>query len=195
MRYRLVALLLFAVLPAMSVLAAPAPDPSAILDIGPPPKGETAEQYRKRLIGAQTCHPTLCKWWSDTEVRKLPSVARFKDARPWLAKNLRVTEEDGERRLRLTFRAGNRAEQLTIINALLRENLAVAEDAIKRDEEWIHIHEKGIRELEERIKSTRDPQQVASHQKGIHYLRTNEIPACRADIARWKQIAVIKWAK
>jgi hypothetical protein len=188
-------LAIIAGLPMMNALAVPAPDPSAILDIGPPPKGETAEQYCKRLIGAQTCHPTLCTWWSDPEVRKLPSVARFKDARPWLAKNLRVTEEKGERRLRFTFQAGTRAEQVAILNALLRENLAVAEDAIKRGDEWIRLHEKLIRENQERIKTIRDPQKVAELQTGIDNLRTDVIPRGRAEITRWKQVAVIKWAK
>src|SRR5262249_36561204 len=77
-------LMLFTVLPAMHLLAAPAPNPSAILDIGPPPKGEPAEQYCKRLIGAQTHAFTLCDWMSDPEVKKLPSVAAMKDPRPWL---------------------------------------------------------------------------------------------------------------
>lgn len=195
MRYRLAALMLLAVLPLMNVLAAPAPEPYAILDIGPPPKGETAEQYRDRLIGAQTFHGTLATWWSDPEVRKLPSIARFKDARPWMAKNLRVTPEEGMRRLRFTFRAGTRAEQVTILNALLRQNLAVAEDAIKRGDDEIRLYEKMIRENEDRIKTIQDPQEVAKLHKGICNLRTDLIPGCRAEIARWRQRTVIKWAK
>lgn len=195
MRYRLAALSLFVVLPVMNVLAAPAPDPSAILDIGPPPKGETAEQYRKRLIEGQTFHGTLCTWWTDPEVRKLSSVARFKDARPWLAKNLRVTEEECGRRLRFTFRAGSRAEQVAIINALLRYNLAEAEEAIKRDEYWIRKYQKDILELEQRIKSSRRPKEVASLQDGIDNLRSIRIPELQAVIAREKQLTVIKWAK
>ncbi|MHB1425789.1 MAG: hypothetical protein ACYC3I_21700 [Gemmataceae bacterium] len=35
MRYCLAAFVLFIVLPGMNLLAAPAPDPSAILDLGP----------------------------------------------------------------------------------------------------------------------------------------------------------------
>lgn len=195
MRTRVAFLLLFAVMPVMNVLAAPAPDPYAILDIGPPPKEETAEEYRKRLIEGQTFHGTLCTWWTDPEVRKLPSVARFKDARPWLVKNLRVTEEEGGRRLRFSFRAGTRAEQVIIINALLRENLSTQEGAIKSYEEGIRWNEKTILELEKRIKSIRDPKEAAPCQKRINQMRSSEIPHRRAEIARLKLFTVIKWAK
>lgn len=195
MLYRIAAVMFFALLTVMNLLSAPAPPPSAILDIGPPPKDETVEQYRKRLIEAQTFHGTLCSWWKDPHVRKLPSVARFEDARPWLAKNLRVTPEKGWRRLRFTFRAGSRAEQVAIINALVRYNLAVAEHAIKRQEYWIRDAEKNILELEKRILSTRNPHEAVSYQDGIKEIRTIRIPEHRADIARWKQIRVIKWAR
>ncbi|MHB1426033.1 MAG: hypothetical protein ACYC3I_22960 [Gemmataceae bacterium] len=53
MRYRLAALMLLAVLLLMSVMnlpAAPAPDPSAVLDIGPPRKDMKADEYRKDMI-------------------------------------------------------------------------------------------------------------------------------------------------
>lgn len=195
MRYRVAALFLFAMLPVLNVLAAPAPDPSAIVDIGPPPKGETAEQYRKRQSESQTCHFMLCRWWSDPEVKKLPSVAAMKDARPWLAENLRITEEEGERRLRFTFRAGTHAEQATIINALLRVNLAVEERGIKGSEKCLRMYENCILDLEKRIKSSQNPQEAASYRKGIEELRSIDIPARRAEIARRRQFAVIRWAK
>ncbi|MHB1425881.1 MAG: hypothetical protein ACYC3I_22175 [Gemmataceae bacterium] len=195
MRSRLAVLMLLAVLPPMSVLAAPAPDPSAILDIGPPPKGETAEQYRKRLIQDQTGRISLCDWWSDPEVKKLPSVARFKDPRPWLAKNLRVKDED-DRRLRFTFRAGTRAEQVTILNALLRVNLSAHDGTIKWGEECIRNYEKAIREYEVRIKWARNTQEAAEYRKGIEEVRSIRVPELRAEIdSLKKQLAVIKWAK
>jgi hypothetical protein len=187
--------MLLAVLPPMNVLAAPAPEPYAILDIGPPPKGETVDAYCERLIEGQTFHGTLATWWSDSEVRKLASVDHFKDARPWLAKNLRVTQEEGGRRLRFTFRAGTRDEQVAILNALLRENLTTYGEAVKRGEELVRKHENRILELERRIKSTQDPREVGSLQNGVQNLRTKVIPACRAEIARLKQIVVIQWAK
>lgn len=195
MRYRLAALSLFVVLPVMNVLAAPAPDPSAILDIGPPPKGETAEQYRKRLIEGQTFHGTLCKWWSDPEVRKLRVIAPMEDPRPWLAKNLRVTEEREVRRIRLTFRAGTRDEQVVILNALLRVDLFWQESDIPWGEECLRNYEKNILELEQRIKSSRNPREAASYQKDIDDLRTIHIPELRAAIAREKLYVVVKWAK
>ena len=198
MRYRLAVLMLLmllVVLPMMNVLAAPAPDPSAILDIGPPPKGMTAEQHRKQWIEGQTFHGTLGPWWTDPEVKKLPSVARLEDARPWLAKNLRVTPGDGERRLRFTFRAGNRNEQVTIINALLRVDLRLTGEHIKWHEEWLRQHENDILRCEKCIESAQPHESVDSERKEINELRTNQIPARRAEIARYKQIAVIKWAR
>ncbi len=199
MRYRLAALMLFALvlfamLPLMSVLAAPAPEPYAILDIGPPPKGETAEQYRQRVIAAQT-HPLSTCGMSSPEVRRLPSVARMENARPWLTKNIRITAEGEERRIRFTFRAGTRDESVTIINAFLRESLRGGEEGIKWGEECVHIHEKCILDLEKRIKTSRDRQEAASYREGINYLRSVRIPACRAEIARLKQRIVIQWAR
>lgn len=195
MRTRFAVLMLFAVLPVMNVLGAPAPDPYAILDLGPPPKGETWEQYRKRLIGAQTHHFSLTQVWSDPEVKKLPSVARFKDPRPWMAKNLRVTPDEGERRIRFTFRGGTRIEQMVILNALLRNNLHAYDDTIKWSEEVIRIYEKNILELEERIKSAPESE-VASYRKGIDDLRSFRIPELRAEIdSQKKRLTVIKWAR
>ena len=88
-------------------------------------------------------------------MNKLPSVARLKDDfRPWMVKNLHVTQEDGERRLRLTFRAGSRAEQVVILNALLRVYLKQGvEDSIKIQEESLRWKENRIVELEKRIES------------------------------------------
>lgn len=196
MRYSFAILMVFALMPVIHVLAAPAPDPYAILDIGPPPKGETAEQYRKRMIGAQTGRITLCDWMSDPEVKKQPSVAAMKDPRPWLAKNLRISEEDGGRRLRFTFRAGKRSEQVIILNALLRINLHAHDGTIKWGEECFRIHKKGILELEERIKYARNPQEAATYQEGIEEIRSIRIPELRDAInSQKKRLTVIKWAK
>lgn len=195
MRYRIAALMLFTALPLVNVMAAPAPDPSAILDIGPPPKGETAEQYRKRMIEAQTGRITLCLWMSDTELRKLPVIATMKDPRPWLAKNLRVTEEDGQRRLRFTFRAGKRSEQVAILNALLRVNISCQEHGIKSQEYNLHVLEDYIPELEKRIESVQFRDSVDSYRKQIDELRSIRIPKVRAEIARMQQFAVIKRAR
>ncbi len=227
MRYCLAALLLLAVLPAMNVLAAPAPEPSAILDIGPPPKEKrppnlsskrrkttlfddesakdslrrpkerTAEEHRQMRIDSLTDpYVYLTDICRDPEVRKLPPVAALKDPRNWFSKNLRVTWEGEGNRLRLTFQAGRRDEQVVIVNSLLRAYIRRNKDErIKYFEGFISSREKNIVVLEKRIKASRDPQEVASYQKGINDLRSNQIPACRAEIALLKQITVIKWAK
>jgi hypothetical protein len=196
MRYRLAALLLFAVLPVLNVLAAPAPDPSAILEIEPPPKGTSPEKHRKDFIrGLTNPHIFLNDVWCDSEVRNFPMVARFKDARPWLAENLRVTEEKGKRRFRMTFKAGTSAEQVVILNALLSATLRASERYIKFREEGLRSYENCILDLEKRMKSSQNPQEAATYQMGIDELRSIHIPECRAEIARLKQFTVIKWAR
>lgn len=196
MRYRLATLTLLAMLPIMHLMAAPAPDPSAVLDIGPPRKGWSLEKHCKTEIGHMNFgHGMLNDVWCNPEVRKLPSVARFKDARPWLEQNLRITVEDGGRRLRLTFKAGKRSEQVTILNELLRVNLQVKKKSIMLDEDYLHWCENCILELEERIKSGRFRESVDSYRKEIEELRSTRIPACHDEIARLKQFTVIKWAK
>lgn len=53
MCYRLVVLmllLLLVMLPMINVFAAPAPEPYAILDIGPPRKGLTVEEFCQEMI-------------------------------------------------------------------------------------------------------------------------------------------------
>jgi len=191
-----------AVLPLMNLMklpAAPVPDPSAILDIGPPPKGMTAAEHCKDVIERMT-HPRGYIFFAgggDSEMSKLPSLARLKDEfRPWMVKNIRVTQ-DGERRLRVTFRAGTRAEQVVIINALLREYIkGDREQRIKGIEEALRLEEKIATDLEARIESGKEERKsVDEYQKQINSLRTNRFPALRAEIARVKQIAIIKWAK
>src|SRR5579875_3373090 len=123
MRYRLAVLMLLmllVMLPLMNVLAAPASDPYGILDIAPPPQYKTVEKHLKDQIEFTTYCAVLNMVRSYPEVEKLPLVASMKDPRPWLAQNLRVKPEGGERLLRFTFRAGKRNEQVTIINAFLR---------------------------------------------------------------------------
>lgn len=197
MRYRLGVLMLFilfALLPVMNVLAAPAPEPYAILDLPPPPKGVSLEQYLRDQIRGTTFRGTLNRTLTD-EVRKLPSVASREDPRPWLAKHLRITKEDGRRRLRFTFGAGTSAERVIILNALLRASLSWEEESIKFGEKCIRIHENNILNLEKRIKVGRDPEEIMACEKAIDKLRSVRIPACRADIARRKQFVVSKWAK
>lgn len=199
MRYRLAVLMLLmllVVLPMMNVLAAPAPDPSAILDIGPPSKEWGLEKHcQNEIDNMSSPDGMLMNVWCNPKVRKLPSVSRFKDACPWLAQNIRIRKEDGGRRLRLTFRAGTRAEQVAILNELLRVNLRAQERGIKFQEECLRSHEECIVGLERRIASGQEPESVDSFREGIKELRSIRIPAVRAEIARMKQFGVVKWAK
>jgi hypothetical protein len=201
MRYSLAVLMmlmLLAMLPVMYLPAAPAPEPAyAILHIGPPPKRMTADEYYKDTIYRLT-DPGCFLWHVgvDTEVSKLPSVAPLKKASPWLAKNIRVVKEKGECRLRLTFRAGKRGEQVAILNSLLRYYLRYSvEDDIRIGEKQPLWQENCADELERRINSGQHPESVDSYRKGINELRSIVIPSLRAELARLKQVSVIKWAK
>jgi hypothetical protein len=193
MRYCFAASLLLAMLPLMRVWAAPAPAPSAIFQLGPPSKGETEEQFCKKQIEGQTSHASLSLWWAYLKESKLPSITSMQDPRPWLAKNLRITEEQSGRCLRFTFHAGSRQEQVVILNALLRVNLYWHDT--KWGEECFRIHQKNILELEKRSKTAQNAQEVASYEKGINELRTTVIPELRSAISREKQFTVMKWAK
>ncbi|HEY7155879.1 MAG TPA: hypothetical protein VH575_18090 [Gemmataceae bacterium] len=215
MRYRLAALMLFAMLSVMSLLirpapapaildiespskamdpvAAPDPEPYGILDIGPPPKGETAEQYRQRQSVYKTGDCTLSM--VSYRVRKLPSVAPLANTHPWLVKNLRVTAEEGDRRLRFTFGAGTRAERAAIINAFLRVSVSSQESTMKSGEEHLRIDENRILRVKLLMKRSQDPRKIASYQKAIDYQRCIRIPELRAEIARLKQYVVIRWAR
>jgi hypothetical protein len=211
MRYGLVALMLFAVLPVVDVLAAPAPEPYAILEIEAPPEkgaleftGKTPDQYRKERIDCIFDSPYdyyVIEVWNDPEVRKLPSIAALKDPprnwlpRKWLCDNLRITPEGEGNRLRVMFRAGNRTEQETIINSLLRAYLQTGKERQKLLEMFLHDDEKLLLVYEKRLESQHDHDSIKHYQKCINDLSSYRIPERRAAIARYKQIAVIKWAR
>lgn len=200
MRYRVVVLMLLLLLvgtPIIYLPAAPAPEPvHGILDIGPPPKGKTAEEHLKFQMQSKTDGFTWYGVTQDPEVMNLPSVAPLEDARPWLENNLRVTSEGGGRRLRFTFRAGKRNEQVTIINAFLRSRISLHQGgSLKLCEECLERAEKGILDLEQRIESGQFPHMVDKYQEGIKHLRFTYIPECHANIAYLKQYAVIRWAR
>lgn len=196
MRYLLAALLLLAVLPVISVLAAPAPEPSAILDIGPPPKGETGEEHCTSEIDVLKCAGLFYRALNvDAEMRKLPLVARIKDPRPWLASNLLIKKEDGGRRLRLMLHSGNRADQVIILNALVRADLQVKEERIKFLEKHILSAEDCIVRAERHIKTELNRNIADSFRKGINDLRSDGIPSLRTEITHLKRFAVINWAR
>jgi hypothetical protein len=187
-----------AMLSAINLPAAPAPDPLGILDIGQPPKYRTAEQHLKFEIEFNTSQDILNKVSSDPEVRKLPSVASIKDARPWLAKNLRVKPQGGGRLLHFTSRDGKRNEQATIINAFLRANLHwhdLGGRSIKRLEDHLRWTEDRILDLEKRIESGQYPNMIDKYREAINSTRYTGIPLIRAEIARLKQYGVVRWAR
>lgn len=218
MRYRLVVLMLLmlllglpviylpaasgpelpAMLSAINLPAAPAPDPYAILDIGQPPKYRTAEQHLKFQIEFNTSNEILNTVFYYPEVKKLPSVASRKDARPWLAKNLRVKPEDGGRLLHFTFRDGKRNEQVTIINAFVRANIHwqdLGGNSMRACEEALRMAEDDVRKLEKRIESGPHRHMVDADRETINLLRYTRIPVIRAEIARRKQYGVARWAR
>ncbi len=196
MRYCFPALLLLAVLPLLNVGAAPAPEPWAILDIGPPRKGMTAEKYRQQQIDSLTGPDgILVRVWFEPGVKKLPSVAPLKDVQvcPWLTKNLRITEEEGGRHLRFTFRAGNRDEQVVILNALLRVYLRSEAEQVEFHERFLPAMASGP-QLAKLLKEEKNPDNLKRLQKQAEETKARAADI-RTEIARLKQVAVIKWAK
>lgn len=180
MRNRFAFLTLFAVLPGMNGWAAPAPPTSAILDIGPPHKGETPGKYRQVQIEHLTIpYLMLFHVWRDPEVSKLASVARFEDPRPWMSNNLEVTPVPGkDRLLRLRFRAGSTDEQVAILNSLLRVYLR-----LKKDKEF---QEKGIRLREKHLLDLKKTPAIEQGRVYFKELKSLEdgIAEVRAEIAQ-----------
>jgi hypothetical protein len=183
MPYRLAAFLLLVVLPVMSVRGAPVPEPFAILDIGPPTHGQTAEEHLKHemLVITEIYDGHLCEVWRTTEVGKLEPVAALADPRPWLSKNLEVSPISGMRRLRLNFRAGKREEQVLILNCLLRVHLRLSGKYQQYLEKNLLWEEECLARAAKAGESTEKWQAA--------------LTKTRAMIAAFKQIAVVQWAK
>lgn len=188
-------LLVVVMLPVMNVLAAPVPDPSAILDIGPPPKGKTAKEHRESEIHCLTHGIVTCAY-SDPVVRKLPSVApSLRTSFNWLANNIRARPENGGRRIRLTFRAGTRAEQVAILNTTLRDYIRfVKTERIQIAEEWLIRMKEAEPRLLKLIKEEQNPINLKDYLEEQAKAKDTEVYS-RAQIARLKQVDVIKWAK
>lgn len=203
MRYRIVALLFLFVLPVMYPFAAPAPKrPYAILDIGPPPKGKTAEEHRKVQIGYLTIpRGMLFRAWCDPEVKKLglyqktnKNVKR-EDFDSWLGKTIQVTPEKGGRRLRLTCQVGSQAEQAVFLNSLLRQYVrTIVTEPVRNYEKFISDNKEAAPNIAKLINEEKDVkirkqyqrQRKASLERGEEF---------RDEIIRLKQVDVIKWAK
>lgn len=200
MRCRVAVLTLFALLPGMNGWAAQAPPTSAILDIGPPPKGWSMEKHRQEEIRHLTYYRgMLTDVWGDPEVTKtvpkLASITRWQDAGIWLSDNLEVTPVPGkDRLLRLKFRAGSTDEKVAILNSLLRINLQLVAERRERIEKKLQLVEGAVPELEKLVTATSDPIQQARYRKDLEKAPF-EIEQLRTEITRLKQAAVIRCAK
>ncbi len=199
MRYRLPALFLLVVLPGMYPQAAPAPEkPYAILDIGPPPQGKTDEEHRKDLIaGLKHPHGGVGHIWGLAEARNVlpPDIKGYPAQWQWLAEKL-IIKWDGEGHcLRLIFQAGNRADQVAILNTLLRVYMR---EAVEMEIQGIEQSIRGIESREalaiQLLKQQWDPKQIAHLRKGMEDAKAR-VANYRATLSRLKQVAVIKWAK
>jgi hypothetical protein len=111
-----------------------------------------------------------------------------------MKKNLRIRSDERGRCLRLTFQASNRTEQATILNALLRIYMQLEARMLKNAEDPLQRMEEGVPRLEELVKTERDPVLLDRWRKDLLSL-PSDIAKLRAEVARRKQIAVIKWAK
>lgn len=184
MRYCLPVVLLLAVSLRMSFLrAAPAPDPVAVLDVGPPMHGETLEEHVKGRMEAFTSRylGIFTPVSREPEVRNLPPITSLKDPRPWLIKNMEVTPIPKTSRLRLSFRAGSREEKKAILNAVLRVWVRRSRETQRMDEDYVRKEEERLARL------TKDGKPTGKLQ--------TKITRCRAMIAAYKQIDAIQWAK
>jgi hypothetical protein len=196
MRNRMVALVLLVMPPVMSTLAAPVPEPYAILDRGPLPKSERLQALRDSEIDGMTSpYGVLVNGARrDPEIRKLPAVAALKDPREWLAKNLHIAQEHDGDRLRITFRAGTRAEQVAILNAMLRSHMDRKAQTISRLEEILQRYEQSAKSRLEALQKLPGGMVRESFQAEWEAAAavTNQV---RDEIARLRRIAVARWAR
>ena len=194
MRYRLVALMLFVVLPVMNVLAAQAPEPYAILDLGPPPKDETAKQYREKIIRCTN----LSRWAVRGVVSRGKEVAfgRSNEGCSPLAGEKRSCHSRGHCAPPPVYLPRRNSRGASDHHQRLSPRRPLFPGDEYQERRGIDPPcEKDLLELETRIKSSRDRVEAASYKRGINEIRSIQIPASRTDIARRKQYAVIQWAK
>lgn len=196
MRNRFAALVLLVIPPVMSTLAAPVPEPYAILDRGPPPKSKRSQALRDRELDDMTSPYGLMvdRACRDPAIRKLPAVAALKDPRAWLAKNLHVTQEDEGNRLRVMFRTGSRGEQVAILNSMIRNYLDKTARRLHDLEELLPHHEERAMNLFQAMQKAQDAKSRDSFQREWQATETlaSEI---RNEIVRLRRVAVTRWAR
>jgi hypothetical protein len=196
MRNRFAALVLLVIPPVMNTLAAPVPEPYAILDCGPLPKTKRLQAVRNREIdGITSPHGLMvngvCR---DPVIRELPAVAALKDPRDWLAKNLYVTQENEGNHLRIMFRAGSRGEQVAILNSMLRTYLDRTARRLHDLEELLPHYEERAMNLFQATQMAQDAKSRDSFQKEWQATETlaNEI---RDEIVRLRRVDITRWAR
>jgi hypothetical protein len=136
MRSRLAALSLFVVLPAMNVLAAPAPKKArtpkvyALVDIGKALKSVPPERHReveRECFIAEDGWPWILL--RNSQAAKLNVVMAQKDVRAWLNKNLHAEYVGKTDILRIWLADGSPAEQAAIVNAIVRSHFILEIDS------------------------------------------------------------------
>lgn len=195
MRNRFAALILLSIPPMMSTLAAPVPEPYAILDRGPPPKSKRSQALRDRELDDMTSpHGVMVNGaCGDPAIRKLPAVAALKNPREWLAKNLHVKQENEGNRLRITFRGGSRGEQVAILNYMLRRDMDRTSRRLRDLEEILRHHEERAIHSFEAMQMAQDARSRDSFQKDWEATEAL-VNVIRDEIARLRRVVVTRCA-
>jgi hypothetical protein len=149
---------------AAQTIAAPIPEPFAVLDSVPPPKGRSAEEHRRRVVTILTSPRTVPRTFtkedgkggmiggvrfeevgpevlSDPAVRQLKTVANMsaQEARTWLRNNLKVVSDGEGGRIRMKFSAGARAERVVVLNGLLRAYFRLRDEELSQTRAKIRV--------------------------------------------------------
>jgi hypothetical protein len=205
--------------PEIAVQPAPIPEPFAVLDLGPPPKGLTADERCKRIVtlltsrrivpavftkedgkggastvvGVKEVGPEVL---SDPAVHKLPRLAKMsaEEVQTWLRTNLKV-EPDGEvGRIRLKFSAGSRAERVVILNGLLRAYEHLRDETLTDTKVRIRANKTLVESYCARFGQDDPADNRAEIEKSLKEAETEARDGEQA-VERLKQTGVRKWAK
>jgi hypothetical protein len=194
---------------AAQTIAAPIPEPFAVLDSVPPPKGRSTEEHRRRVVTILTSPRTVLRTFtkeegkgvlshgirfeevgpevpSDPAVRRLKTVAKMsaQEARTWLHDNLKVVPDGEGGRIRMKFSAGSRAERVVILNGLLRAYLRLRDEALTENKERIRVNKV-------RVVAFRNDAALEKRQKEAE----TAIRDAEEVVERLQKAGVRKWAK
>jgi hypothetical protein len=204
---------------AAQTIAAPIPEPFAVLDLGPPPKGKSAEEHRKRIVTYLTSrsivpHQSIKEdgyggaslvvsfkkdgpvpLLSDPEVRKLPAVAKMsaEETETWLRTNLKVAPDSEVGRIRMKFGAGSRAERVVVLNGLLRAHERLRVKALTDKKERIRVNKVLVDSYRGQLQRA-NAARSAEIEKSLKAAK-NEIRDGEQAVERLQKAGVRKWAK